>query len=408
MVLVSGLTGVYYNMILAWSLRYLFASFSSDVPFASCDNDWNTADCKLKLPSISCIPPYKLDTGLCVDPQGAEIGVWNSTLMREVTGREVKSAAKEYWNHVLDFSDGIEHFGQPKWDLVLCLGLAWIICFLCLIKGIKTTGKVVYFTAIFPYVVLFILFFRGVTLPNADIGIKFFIIPKWERLLDANVWKDAANQIFFSMSIAGGGLITLSSYNRFHNNILRDSLIVAVGDSLTCVLGGFVIFSFLGSLAGQLGKGIEDVATEGAGLAFEVYPEAVATLPPTTLWAILFFLMLLTLGLDSQFAMIETVLTGVLDQFPHLRPRKTLVIGSICCFLFLLGLPLSCPGGIYLLQLMDNYVGGMTLIIVGFFEIVAVNYIYGYTRFTCDIQVLIKFVFLMKSHESQFSCSSHI
>lgn len=42
----------------------------------------------------------------------------------------------------LDQSSGIEDFGQPKWDLVLCLMLAWIVCFLCLIKGIKSTGKV--------------------------------------------------------------------------------------------------------------------------------------------------------------------------------------------------------------------------------------------------------------------------
>ncbi|XP_012940461.1 sodium- and chloride-dependent glycine transporter 1 [Aplysia californica] len=388
MVIVSALTGIYYNMILGWSLRYLFASFSGDVPFASCNNDWNSKDCKLLLPSMECEGNLRMDYGLCTDGAGKEVGLWNSSLFTEVTGRKLKSPAQEYWKYVLDFSPGIEHFGQPKWDLVLCLLLAWIICFFCLIKGIKTTGKVVYFTAIFPYVVLFILFFRGVTLDHAIIGIRYFIIPDFGRLLDANVWKDAANQIFFSMSIAGGGLITLSSYNRFHNNILRDSLIVAIGDSLTCVLGGFVIFSFLGSLAGDLGLEIKDVATEGAGLAFEVYPEAVSSLPPTTMWAILFFLMLLTLGLDSQFAMIETVLTGVLDQYPNLRPRKTLVILSICCLLFLLGLPLTCPGGMYLLQLMDNYVGGMTLIILGFFELVAVVYVYGFQRFCRDINLM--------------------
>ena len=47
--------------------------------------------------------------------------------------------------------------------------------------------QVVYFTAIFPYIVLVILFFRGVTLENAGEGIKFFIIPRWERLGDARV-----------------------------------------------------------------------------------------------------------------------------------------------------------------------------------------------------------------------------
>ncbi|KAH9496362.1 Sodium- and chloride-dependent glycine transporter 2 [Bulinus truncatus] len=293
-----------------------------------------------------------------------------------------------YCTKVLAFSDGIQNFGLPKWDLVLCLLLAWVICFFCLIKGIKSTGKVVYFTALFPYLVLFILLFRGITLENASEGIYYFITPNFSRLADANVWKDAANQIFFSMGIAGGGLITLSSYNRFHNNIQRDSVLVAIGDSLTCLLGGFVIFSYLGYMAGQLDVSVQDVAADGAGLAFVVYPEAISSLPPSTLWALLFFVMLLTLGLDSQFAMLETIMTGLIDQFPKLRPKKVLVILVICIILFIMGLPLTAPGGIYMLQLMDNYVGGLTLIIIAFFELVSITYIYGVRRFCSDLHLM--------------------
>ncbi|CAL1531804.1 unnamed protein product [Lymnaea stagnalis] len=389
MVICSSFTAIYYNMLLSWALRYMFASFTSDLPFLNCDNEWNTQDCKLKLPIMSCKGDSQAEDGLCKDDNGKEIGVWNKTIFSESTGRKLKSPAQEYWEEsVLGFSDGIQNFGQPKWDLVLCLLLAWIICFFCLIKGIKSTGKVVYFTALFPYVVLVILFFRGVTLENASVGIYYFITPVFDRLGDANVWKDAANQIFFSMGIAGGGLITLSSYNRFHNNIVRDSVIVAVGDSLTCILSGFVIFSYLGYMAGQLEVGIEEVAADGAGLAFVVYPEAISNLPPPTLWALLFFVMLLTLGLDSQFAMLETIMTGIIDQFPWLRPKKVMVILSICVFLFILGLPLTCPGGMYLLQLMDNYVGGLTLIIIAFFELVSLIYIYGVRRFCKDIQLM--------------------
>lgn len=390
MVAVSGLTAVYYNMILAWSLYYLFASFTSSLPWNTCDGYWNTGNCSLKLPIVSCEDNVKNADGMCNDATSGEfLGLWNSTLFTEVTGRKRVSPSEEYWNgKALAISPGLHDLGQPKWDMSLCLLLAWVVVFCCLLKGIKTTGKVVYFTAIFPYVVLFILLIRGATLENAEEGIRYFIVPDFARLADARVWKDAANQIFFSMSIAGGGLITLSSYNRFHNNILRDSLIVAIGDSLTCVLGGFVIFSFLGYMAGQLQVSVDKVVKDGAGLAFIVYPEAVSSLPPSTLWAILFFLMLITLGLDSQFAMVETVLTGVLDQYPFLRPRKTLVIFVICIVFFLLGLPLACPGGMYLLQLMDNYVGGMTLIIIGFFEIVAIIYVYGCDRFCQDINIM--------------------
>jgi solute carrier family 6 amino acid transporter-like protein 5/7/9/14 len=66
-------------------------------------------------------------------------------------------------------SEGLEHMGAIQWKLALCLFAAWVIIFLCLIKGIKSSGKVVYFTATFPYVVLVILFFRAITLPGLKI-----------------------------------------------------------------------------------------------------------------------------------------------------------------------------------------------------------------------------------------------
>ena len=80
--------------------------------------------------------------------------------------------------------DGIE---APIWHLSLCLLLSWIILFLVLVKGVQGSGKVAYFTALFPYLVLFTLLIRGATLPGAIKGIKFFITPKWHMLLKPEV-----------------------------------------------------------------------------------------------------------------------------------------------------------------------------------------------------------------------------
>merc|ERR1719312_1843829 len=106
-------------------------------------------------------------------------------------------------------------------------------------------------------------------------------------------------------------------------------------------------------MANEIGLSVKDVATDGTGLAFEAYPDLVTRLPVQTLWSILFFLMLFTLGLDSQFAIVETILTGILDYCPNLRPRKTLVVAGVCFFGFFVGLPFCCPGGSYLLDLVD-------------------------------------------------------
>ena len=78
-----------------------------------------------------------------------------------------------------------------------------------------------YVTSTFPYIVLTILLCVGLSKPGSGKGIAYFVTPKWEKLKDINVWKDAATQIFYSLSASWGGLITLSSYNQFNNNILR-------------------------------------------------------------------------------------------------------------------------------------------------------------------------------------------
>ena len=100
---------------------------------------------------------------------------------------------------MLQISTGIEDVGGLRAQLVLCLALAWTIVFLALLKGVKSFGKVVYFTSLFPYLILTILLFRGLSLPGAMEGVAFYIKPNWSKLLEVQVWADAAVQIFFSL-----------------------------------------------------------------------------------------------------------------------------------------------------------------------------------------------------------------
>ncbi|GIY08095.1 sodium- and chloride-dependent glycine transporter 2, partial [Caerostris extrusa] len=275
-------------------------------------------------------------------------------------------------------------FGTIRWPLMVSLLAAWIVVVLSLLKGIKTSGKVVYFTATFPYVILVILFIRGVTLEGSWDGIYFYLVPKFDMLMDIQVWQDAAIQVFYSFSIAGGGMITYASYNKFHNNLIKDVLIIGIGDMLTSLFSGLVVFSMLGFMALQLQKGVPDVVKSGTGLAFIAYPDAIARMPIATLWALLFFFMLFLLGIDSQFAAVETILTFVFDQFPRTRSKKPVVVIVVALLLFLLGLPLTANGGIYLLEVMNTYAAGWPYLVIGLSELFVVAY--GMSRFMDDLK----------------------
>ncbi|KAG8540905.1 hypothetical protein GDO81_030080, partial [Engystomops pustulosus] len=180
------------------------------------------------------------------------------------------------------------------------------------------------------------------------------------------VWGDAASQIFYSLGCAWGGLITMASYNKFHNNCYRDSIIISITNCATSVYAGFVIFSILGFMANHLKVDVSQVADHGPGLAFVAYPEALTLLPISPLWSILFFFMLILLGLGTQFCLLETLVTAIVDEIGNdwIIRWKTCVTLGVAVVGFLLGIPLTTQAGIYWLLLMDNYAASFSLVII--------------------------------------------
>lgn len=144
-------------------------------------------------------------------------------------------------------------------------------------------------------------------------------------------------------------------------------------------------------MAHTSGQKIEDVATEGPGLVFDVYPAAIATMPYSTFWALIFFMMLLTLGLDSSFGGSEAIITALSDEFPKIKRNREVFVALLFSLYFVVGL-LSCTqGGFYFFQLLDRYAAGYSILIAVFFEAVAVSWIYGTKRFCSDIKDMIGF-----------------
>ena len=235
MVIVAFLVVIYYNMIIAWTLYYMYAGLTSVLPWTLC-GEGSSHHCYSKEQDLACMAGSNNSmvyyNGSCVDMEGVckivnhhnlnytqcNDGNKTSVLaldLQRVLGRRTES--EDYFSHqMLGLKDDSswDNMGTFQPHLVVSLVIAWLLVFIALIKGVKSSGKVVYFTALYPYAILVVLFVRGVTLPGAVSGIKWYITPDWDRLAEIGPWGDAATQLFYSLGMSFGTLLTFASYNK--------------------------------------------------------------------------------------------------------------------------------------------------------------------------------------------------
>lgn len=145
----SYILGIYYNVLIMWCLWYFFNSFRSELPWQSC-------------------PTFPNDTA-------------SQELHRECQSKGPTTYF--FYRETLDISESIDAGGTMNWKMLVSLTCAWLIVYGCMCKGIKTSGKVVYFTAIFPYFVMIIFFARAMTLDGIGVGLEYLFTPKVRPLL---------------------------------------------------------------------------------------------------------------------------------------------------------------------------------------------------------------------------------
>ncbi|XP_033366390.1 sodium-dependent nutrient amino acid transporter 1-like [Bombus vosnesenskii] len=362
----------YYSSLMALTLFFLIASFSAELPWAKCREEW--AD-------------YCVDSSQKIDSESVNVSMFTKLLHE----KERRSSAELYFlKVVLQEKDSIDDgVGLPDWKLTLCLLFSWLCVILITFQGVKSSGKASYFLAIFPYIILLSLLIRAVTLEGAGTGILFFLTPKWSKLLEPSVWYAAVTQCFFSLSVCFGSIITYSSHNDFKHNVYRDALIVTSVDTLTSFIAGCTIFGILGNLAHEMGmEDIDNVVKSGAGLAFISYPDAIAkfTFVPQ-FFAVLFFVMMFVLGVGSIVGMVSGVVTCLKEKLPNMEIWK--IVLSVCSMGFAVSTVYVTPGGQFVLTLVDYYGTSFVVFILASFEITAVTWVYGIENFLDDIEFML-------------------
>ncbi|KAG1653926.1 Sodium- and chloride-dependent GABA transporter ine [Nymphon striatum] len=380
-VVVTFILTTYYNVIIAWTLYYLFSSFTAVLPWSNCQHTWNSPNCYDDLWMHSNNSTNMSMTGL-----DYVVNVnFRETCLRTDTNLIVKIAIKlRLFHRVLEKTDSIDNLGSIRWELFAVLLLSWTLVYFSLWKGIKVSGKIVYITVTLPYLLLFAFLINGVLLPGAVDGLIFLFKPKWHLLLDAKVWVYAAAQNFNSIGIGFGSIIAMASFNERKSSLLPETLTIISVNTATSLIGSIVVFSTLGHIAEVQGRNVSDVVAQGPGLVLVAIPEVITQMPIPQLWAVLFFILLLLLGLDSQFAMVEVVVTTITDNFKKLR--REYIVFCVCLISFLLGIPHVTQGGIYVFQLVDHYASAISIMFIAFFEVIAITWFYGAKRLATNIK----------------------
>lgn len=225
----------------------------------------------------------------------------------------VENAKTFFFNTYLGHTTG-QGLGDLRWNLLGPLTIAWVAMYFCIFKGVKLVGKVAWLTIPLPWLMLIVLTVRGLTLEGSMKGLAFYLDPDWHQLAKPETWRFAFGQVFFSLSLAFGVMITYASFLHRKSDINNNATIVVIANFGTSFVAGLAIFATLGGMSFVSSIPVEDVVKGGPGLAFVAFPYALSQLPSSAWWSLIFFFILINLGINSAFSITESVLAAIVDK----------------------------------------------------------------------------------------------
>uniref|UniRef100_A0A4W2ERL5 Transporter n=1 Tax=Bos indicus x Bos taurus TaxID=30522 RepID=A0A4W2ERL5_BOBOX len=375
--------GLYYNVIIGWSIFYFFKSFQYPLPWSEC-------------------PVSRNGTVAVVEAEC-----------------EKSSATTYFWyREALDISNSISESGGLNWKMTLCLLVAWSIVGMAVVKGIQSSGKVMYFSSLFPYVVLACFLVRGLLLRGAIDGILHMFTPKkgegkgtQRQIVGGDVDGDTEltqmtiliTQMTAAVVLGGEAVHRGRNAEKIlgylNNDVLSRALIPPHVNFSHLTTKDYaemykVIktvkedhFSALG-LDPCLLEDELDKSVQGTGLAFIAFTEAMTHFPASPFWSVMFFLMLINLGLGSMIGTMAGITTPIIDTFKV--PKEMFTVGC-CVFAFFVGLLFVQRSGNYFVTMFDDYSATLPLTVIVILENVAVAWIYGTKKFMQELTEMLGF-----------------
>ena len=282
-----------------------------------------------------------------------------------------------FFNEYLKISEGFK-LGGFNPQVAIPLIIVWVIILISVIGGVKDgieKANKIFMPLLF--ILILIILIRGLTLEGAMAGLDYMFKPDFSKILNPNVWIAAYGQVFYSMSIAFGIMLTYSSYLSDDSDISNNAFMTGFADTGFSLLAGITVFTIIGYMAGAQTpkKEVAEVAGSGGiGLAFIVFPAAINSLPSLNgIFGTVFFLVLAFAGLTSAISLTEVVVSSFIDKFHYNRKKVTIVIIIIQG---LISMVYATGGGLYILDIVDHFINNYNIVISGLIEVVLIAWVY--------------------------------
>ncbi|KAK7504650.1 hypothetical protein BaRGS_00004136, partial [Batillaria attramentaria] len=328
--IVSAMCAFYYNIIIAWALYYLGHVFTKRLPWTSCDNDWNTDNCY----TVEDCHGYGLagnDSLYSANGFNYSDNGFNYTTNGFIyTTYGFNDSASSYNASIALLNSTMSKCGKNGTGISAAEEF-WKRSVLRISDGLEDMGTVQW--------EMMLCFFAAWLF-------IFLCLMKGVQTLGKVVYVTATLPYVLLTAILIRG-VTLPDLNTF--STLRDSIFITFLGEGTSIYGGLAVFSVLGFMAKSRNTGIEDA-----------------------------------------FGMVEIICGSIVESYPKIfHKRRVLLTGLICAFFFILGLPLTMNGGIYVFQLFDWYSTSFGLPLIGVMECFVLGWIYGTDKLSDDIMTMI-------------------
>lgn len=347
---------------------------------------------------LSCIGAYgKLDkrfgflgiiasfVPLIITPYYCVIGGWVMKYFAEYVMGHGTAMAADAEGYFAGFI-GLQATGileNPLFWFVLYVLTTASVVFSGVEKGVEKVSRL-----LMPVLVLLSIVVAGfsLTMPGAMTGLKFYLLPDFSKFSPTTVLA-AMGQMFYSMSLAMGIMITYGSYMKKEDSLEKSVAQIEIFDTGIAFIAGLMIIPAVVAFNG----GNADNINAGPGLMFGTLPQVFDRMAIGNVMGTVFFLLVLLAALTSSISLMETVVSIVQDKFKWKRKKSTLVVGAI---ILCLGIP-SCLGygplesvqilGMAFLDFFDFISNSVLMPIVAFLTCILIGHVTGTKVITQEV-----------------------